>query len=451
MRIDRRLRNTWTISAAICGVTCLVGAAQTPSHPIDPGVRPEAANAGGAVAGVDAQYFANVLAAFNQVHSIAGDLESGAGLGPRFNGTSCGGCHAYPAPGGSSPRRNPQLAMAAAHGATNTIPAFVKGDGPVLAARVRRKVGAIEPGSVLPLFTVSGRADAYGCALDQPDFGDTRNLSFRVPTPLYGAGLIDNIPDAAILADQGAQTVEKRALGIGGRPNIGATGVVGKFGWKAQHHSLTSFAVEAYQTEMGVRTGASYDRREPLNKACYAVYDAAYDDPNFASSYDQTDTLSVMLFTEFMRFLDAPRSVDKFPGALPASIRNGRRLFERAGCAFCHTPSLRTGNQSDLSSLNERDAPLYSDLLLHHMGPKLADGVIQGRAESDEFKTAPLWGVGQRIFFLHDGRTTNLLTAILEHAGSESETRSEANDVINRFRQLSPAEQQDLLNFLRSL
>jgi len=341
--------------------------------------------------------------------------------------------------------------MAAAHGARNTIPAFVKADGPVLAVRVKQNVGAIESGSVLPLFTVSGRTDAYGCALAQPSFGDARNLSFRIPTPLFGGGLIDNIPDTAILANKGSQTVKKRALGIGGRPNISAGGAVGKFGWKAQHHSLTSFAKEAYQIEMGVRSGASYYRLEPLNESCYAVYDAAYDDPNFAASYDQNEGSSVMLFTEFMRFLDAPRSVDEFPGALPESIRKGRRIFKRTGCVLCHTQSLRTGSQSDLSAQNSRDALLYSDLLLHRMGPKLADGAIQGRAASDEFRTAPLWGVGQRIFFLHDGRTTDLLAAILEHASGDSETRSEASEVIDRFHQLSPPEQQDLLNFLRSL
>ena len=439
-----------TISAAVCAFVCLVSRAQTLSVPIDPGVRPGPADAGGAVAGVNAQYFVNVRAAFNQVHSIAGDLESGTGLGPRFNGTSCGGCHAYPAPGGSSPRRNPQLAMAAAHGATNTIPAFVKADGPVLAVRVKRNVGAIESGSVLPLFTVSGRADAYGCALDQPSFGDARNLSFRIPTRLFGAGMIDDIPDAAILANHGARTTEKRALGIAGQANLSASGAVGKFGWKAQHHALTSFAEEAYQTEMGVRTG-SYYRREPLNKACYAVYDAAYDDPNFASSYDQNERSSVMMFNEFMRFLDAPRPVNEFAGAPRESIRNGRLLFERAGCGLCHTPSLRTGSQSDLSALNQREAPLYSDLLLHRMGPRLADGIVQGQAQSDEFRTAPLWGVGQRLFFLHDGRTMDLMVAILEHASGEAGGRSEANAVIDRFRGVSPAEQQDLLNFLRSL
>src|SRR5262245_33308783 len=196
--MERKFVRTCVFLVAGCGVACLSSRAETPSRAIDPGVRTGAANAGGAIARVNAQYFANVRSAFQQVHSIAGDIEPGAGLGPRFNGTSCGGCHAYPAPGGSSPRHNPQLKMAAAHGGSNLIPAFIKENGPVLAVRVKTKVGSIEPGEVVPLFTVKGRSDAYHCAVEQPDFADTANLSFRIPTPVFGAGLIDNIPDRVI-------------------------------------------------------------------------------------------------------------------------------------------------------------------------------------------------------------------------------------------------------------
>jgi CxxC motif-containing protein (DUF1111 family) len=444
--------NRWFLSACAPLVgACWSSLADTPSRPVDPGVRAGAVDAGDPVSGVNAQYFHNVQRAFNQVHSIAGDLESGVGLGPRFNGTSCGGCHAYPSPGGSSPKQNPQLAMAGAHGATNSIPAFVRVDGPVLAVRVKKAVGSVESGGVLPLFTVSGRSDAYRCALMQPSFSDAANLSIRISTPLFGAGLIDNISDDVILANQVTKKTEKQSLGIEGRPNIGATGAVGKFGWKAQHHSLTSFAEEAYQTEMGVHAGGSYSRREPLNQACYALYDAAYEDPNFAPSYDQNEGSSVFPFTEFMRFLEAPRPVSEFAGVGPESIRNGRYVFDSVGCALCHTPALRSGDQSNLPALNERNVPLYSDLLLHHMGAKLADGIVQGRAESDEFRTTPLWGVGQRVFFMHDGRTTDLLIAILDHASDGAGGRSEANAVIDRFRRLSPLERQDVLNFLRSL
>src|SRR5205085_11200139 len=162
--------------AVVCAAVCLSSPAETPVRAVDPGVRPGAASAGTAVAGVDYQYFTITRSAFQQVHSIAGDLESGVGLGPRFNGTSCGGCHAWPAPGGSSPSQNPQLKIANAHGARNAIPGFLKPDGPVLAVRLKARVGSTEAGEVLPLFAVNGRTDAYNCAVEQPDFSDTANL-----------------------------------------------------------------------------------------------------------------------------------------------------------------------------------------------------------------------------------------------------------------------------------
>jgi CxxC motif-containing protein (DUF1111 family) len=430
--------------AVVCAAARSGSGADRTLHPVDPGVRPGAASVGAALAGVDAQYFANLRSTFNQVHSIAGDIESGVGLGPRFNGTSCGACHAYPTAGGSSPKQNPQPGMAAAHGARNRIPAFLKMDGPVLAVRLKRSAGSTGPGEVLPLFTVSGRSDAYRCALDQPDFTDEANLSFRIPTPVFGAGLIDNISDAAILANRAARPSAKIELGIRGEPNITSNGTVGKFGWKAQHHTLAQFAEDAYRTEMGVRNETSGYRHDALSRACYALYDAAYEDPNFSSSYGMGEEPSAFPFTEFMRFLAPPAVVSEFPGVTAESIRAGRLLFDRVGCALCHTPSLRTGDESTLPSLNGRDVPIFSDLLLHHMGPKLADGIVQGRAGSDEFRSAPLWGIGQRVFFLHDGRTADLLVAIREHAG-------EADRVTGRFNRLSPAEQQEIVDFLRSL
>ena len=434
-----------------CAAACLSSRAETLARAVDPGVRPGPASAGTGVAGVYAQYFANTRSAFLQVHSIAGDIESGSGLGPRFNGASCGGCHAWPAPGGSSPSRNPQLEMAKAHGARNAIPDFLKPDGPVLAVLLKTKVGSTEAGEVLPLFTVNGRTDAYTCAVEPPDLSDTANLSFRIPTPVFGAGLIDNIPDSAILANRAAQAAQKLKLGLAGEPNMDSAGAIGKFGWKAQHHSLMAFTGDAYRTEIGVPNQTSKYQRESLSTPCYGLYEAASDDPNYSPSYDQSGQAPVFLFTEFMRFLEPPTPAKEFAGATAQSISNGRRVFDRVGCALCHTPSLRTGNQSDLSTLNRRDAVLYSDLLLHHMGPKLADGISQGHAGPDSFRTAPLWGIGQRVFFLHDGRTTDLLVAIQDHASDGGDFHSEADAVIDDFHELSPAEQQDLVKFLRSL
>jgi CxxC motif-containing protein (DUF1111 family) len=154
-------------------------------------------------------------------------------------------------------------------------------------------------------------------------------------------------------------------------------------------------------------------------------------------------------FADFMRLLGAP-----VPAPANASTQRGSALFTSVGCALCHTPSLPTAKavasgsyQVPSAALSGQQANLFSDLLVHHMGTGLADGISQGAAGPDEFRTAPLWGVGQRVFFLHDGRTSNLVTAIQEHASQGSE----ANQVVRAFQSLSASQQQDLVNFLRSL
>src|SRR5262249_16298816 len=146
-----------------------------------------------------------------------------------------------------------------------------------------------------------------------------------------------------------------------------------------------------------------------------------------------------------------PKAVTAFPGAGAESIHRGRELFASIGCALCHTPALSTGRFSALASMNDVAVQLYSDLLLHHMGPKLADDVAQAPAGPHEFRTRPRWGLGQLIFFLHDGRTTDLISAIREHKSSGGGFVSEGNAVIDRFDALNDREHQDLLNFLRSL
>jgi CxxC motif-containing protein (DUF1111 family) len=151
-------------------------------------------------------------------------------------------------------------------------------------------------------------------------------------------------------------------------------------------------------------------------------------------------------FSMFMRLLAPPTPSTSGPGSA-ASVTNGGRVFGAIGCALCHTPTLQTGPSSVTPSLNMANANLYSDLLVHNMGTNLADGVSQGGASGDEFRTAPLWGLGQRIFFLHDGRSNDLVDTINQH----SSRGSEANNVIRLYHQLSPQQQQDLLNFLRSL
>jgi CxxC motif-containing protein (DUF1111 family) len=152
-----------------------------------------------------------------------------------------------------------------------------------------------------------------------------------------------------------------------------------------------------------------------------------------------------------MRFLAPPSPSASAPGG-SASIGRGRNLFSALGCALCHTPSLRTGTTT-VAALSNKDANLYSDLALHQMGPTLADNVLQGGARGDEFRTAPLWGLGQRIFFLHDGRTSDLRAAIAAHrsSGNSQFGPSEANTSVGLYNSLSTGNKQDVLNFLRSL
>ena len=110
------------------------------------------------------------------------------------------------------------------------------------------------------------------------------------------------------------------------------------------------------------------------------------------------------------------------------SAQHGSQVFSSIGCALCHTPTMQTGPTGESPVLQDRPANLYSDLMVHHMGPDLADDIIQGAAGPDEFRTVPLWGVGQRIFFLHDGRTSDLLQAILAHAAPQCGNNNQGNN-----------------------
>jgi CxxC motif-containing protein (DUF1111 family) len=151
-------------------------------------------------------------------------------------------------------------------------------------------------------------------------------------------------------------------------------------------------------------------------------------------------------FMAFMRYLAPPPPPSVPPGATAASVANGQQVFGQIGCALCHTPTLQSGN-STTAALRNQTVHLYSDLLVHNMGTGLADGIVQGTAQGNEFRTAPLWGLGQRLFYLHDGRTSDLPTAIAAHASSGSE----ASAVVAAFEALPAAAKQDILNFLKSL
>ena len=459
----------------------------------DPGPRGGSAAAGGPFPGLNAleqSFFADASLRFQEVQSVTGSIpgEPSAGLGPTFNANSCAVCHAQPAVGGSSPGLkspqsplpNPQISLATLDGATNVVPPFITAEGPVREARfiaTSHRLRAPLDGGVHGLYTVAGRTDAGGCDLPQPDFADElahHNVVFRIPTPLYGLGLVEATPDSVLLANLAAQQAAKAALRIRGRFNTsGNDGTITRFGWKAQNKSLVVFSGEAYNVEQGV-SNEVFPNERAASPGC--VFNTSPEDATVLEQGGSTTGTAAQMSSDVVNFAAFIRlSAPPAPAALSASAQRGVQLFGSVGCSLCHSPTLSTGSSLYTGMSNYTYHP-FSDFALHHMGSTLADGVNQGAAEADEFRTAPLWGVGQRLFFLHDGRTSDLLAAIRAHASpaavcdSNSNAEafrangleflpavqsqscgSEANGVVANFNRLSPQDQQAILDFLRSL
>jgi CxxC motif-containing protein (DUF1111 family) len=414
----------------------------------DPGPRPGPAGAGGFYPTLNATEqaaFANGISQFIEDEPVPNIPQGSGGLGPGFNDTSCGSCHSQPATLGSSPspsspqvpQQNPQLAAASEMGAMNTVPSFITASGPVREARFIHHPNGTLDGGVHDLFSIAGRTDAPGCNLAQPDFPAelaANNVIFRIPTPLFGLGLVDNTPDSVFKSNLASTAGQRQALGIGGRFNrSGNDGTITKFGWKAQNKSLTIFAGEAYNVEMGISNDVMPNERNAV-EGC--VFNATPED-----SHSQAGGSDVDAFVDAIK-LSAPAT----PAPSSSDIENGRQAFEKVGCALCHSQTLTTA-QSINTGMSYVQYHPFSDFALHHMGTNLEDGIDQGMATGDEFRTAPLWGVGQRLFFLHDGRTTDLLDAINQHASQGSE----ANQVVRAFHNLPSGQQQSVLDFLRSL
>jgi CxxC motif-containing protein (DUF1111 family) len=433
---------------------------------IDPGPRGGNAGVGGRIAGLtvkEAKFSDAGLKEFLEVQSPDGSVaDTEEGLGPRFNSNSCVSCHAHPAAGGTSPAVNPQVSLATlipemqtqVHNVTVTVP-IISGDGPV------REVRFVTDGGVHDLFTIAGLPGAGNCTLSQPGFeaaaaaggGFPGILRFRIPTPLFGLGLIEAIEDVTILNNEG-----QKPFGISGIANRnGNDGTVTRFGWKAQNKSLVIFAGEAYNVEQGITNELFPDERGengiPDSETCRRVVPAPQDSDHYELTQPQGVIDNVNAFANFMRFLAPPVPVTSYGTVTAAQIAAGELAFGKAGCNMCHKKSMTTGTHVT-AALALKTVNLFSDLLLHDIGT--GDGISQGGVDGTQsrFRTAPLWGVGQRLFFLHDGRAKNLLEAIGEHAG-------EATRVINNFNgvstgddaafNLSADERQNLIYFLRSL
>jgi CxxC motif-containing protein (DUF1111 family) len=457
---------------AVVLATCLYTFGQSKSAPVDPGVRGGPKGAGAALQGLTADetaFFQDGQARFAEIESVT--KGSNNGLGPRFNSNQCFSCHSQPDAGGSSPVQNPLLEVAHLNGAKNTVPWFIVPNGPVREVRFKKSNGVAD-GSVHAIFVITGRSDAPGCNIAQFDFlpagnpltgqHGNANIIFRIPTPVFGAGLIEAIPDSAILSNMKADASLKSALGISGHANAHLSGNVNlsandgtitRFGWKAQNKSLLLFAGEAYNVEMGI-SNQLFPQERDETPGC--LFNATPEDtlnftPTPASGGNSNTAVisDIEAFADFMRMLAPPT-----PAPATPSSEKGRDTFAKVGCAHCHTPSFTTGamiasgsSTRPSAALSKQTANLFSDLLVHHMGKGLADGITQGGAGPDEFRTAPLWGVGQRVFFLHDGRTSNLVDAIRDHRSPGSE----ASKVVEHFNKLSTQEQQGIIDFLWSL
>jgi len=428
----------------------------------DPGPRGGDRGAGGPLAGLSADektFFAEARDVFAEVDSVSGAIEEGKGLGPTFNGNSCAQCHAEPDVGGTSPHPtlghirtdNPQVGLASLDrlpGKNEKVPPFIKADGPIREARFISNPDGTPDGGVHGLYTIAGRTDAADCKATQPDFAAelaASNVSFRIPTPVFGLGLLEAVDDDTLVANLASNPSSKASCGVAGSFNrSGNDGTITRFGWKAQNKSLLVFAGEAYNVEQGV-SNELFPNERGTTTGCQ--YNANPEDATDTTTGGAPDTT---LFAAFMR-LSAPPT----PTTASASELRGRDLFgTRAapgiGCVFCHSDTLKTGATKSTGA-SAIDIHPYTDLAIHHMGTGLSDQVTQGAAGGDQFRTAPLWGAGKRLFFLHDGRATPANGGIVHAISAHSSRGSEARGVIRKFVALSAADQQAVVNFVRSL
>jgi CxxC motif-containing protein (DUF1111 family) len=331
------------------------------------------------------------------------------GLGPIFNGLSCAQCHAVPNLGGSG------SVMEMRAGTLDGSGNFTDPPG----------------GSLINLFSLPPHT------AQEVIPANANVTAFRRPIPLFGAGLVEAIPDSAILA---LANQAGKPPGVAGRAHLVTdpgtnTARAGRFGWKANFSTLRAFAAGAYRDEMGITNELFPEENAPNGDATLLpLVDISPDPEDFPDPV--TGRSGVDNFTNFMRFLAPPPR-----GAITASVQQGEGVFQAIGCASCHTPVLTTAASAH-AAFDRKPVPLFADLLLHDVGT--GDGIQQDDARPNEIRTPALWGLRVRAPFLHDGRAATVEQAILLHAGEAATVRA-------NFMSLSAADRQALLDFLGSL
>ena len=333
------------------------------------------------------------------------------GLGPVFNGKSCAECHAVPSTGGSEPNvgvaRETRISRVF-NGRFDPLDGSVSVDrgGQLLQQRAIALPGCTLSGEVVP--------------------PEATIVSSRNSTPLFGLGLMEAIPESTILGNQGKQGNRGRPNYVS-NPDTGTT-ALGRFGWKAQVATVHQFAGDAYLNELGI-TNPSFPHEnrpqgQPIQPGCDTVLDPEDDGEN------------VTAFTDFMRFLaPVPR------GPITLQVQRGEKVFSEIGCASCHVPRMMTGPNS-VAALSKKPVELFSDLLLHDIGT--GDGIKQGLATGNDFRTAPLWGLSRRGRFMHDASSNKIEDAIQRH-------RVESQNARDGFVGLPQSDHDALLAFLGSL
>lgn len=347
------------------------------------------------------QLFAEGKADFEKNEDVEG------GLGPIFNESSCVACHGSGAIGGGSARNVTRFGLTK-HGKFDALESL---GGSLL-----------QDQAILPAATEIVPPEANA-------------IVHRNSTPLFGLGLIDAIPDEAILRNVRKQPVD----GVTGKAVVTTDIVsgksrVGRFGWKAQQTSVLAFAADAYANEMGVTNRYFPAENAPNGDAAKLAKSDFILDPEDAPATGLADFEKV---ANFMKFLAPP------PGTKPTPTASaGQQLFMVAGCAVCHVPSMMTAPSKD-PAFDRKEVRLYSDLLLHDMG-SLGDGIVQSPAGAREMRTSPLWGLRYSAPYLHDGRATTVEAAILAHDGEAKVSRE-------RYLKLTPAQKKQLSEFLLSI
>jgi CxxC motif-containing protein (DUF1111 family) len=331
------------------------------------------------------------------------------GLGPGFNARSCGECHSFPTTGGGS--------------AVNEV-------------RFGRNVGGIfdplasKGGSLLQLFAIEPK-----CQEVLPH--EANKVGGRQTTALFGAGLVEAIPDGQILNYANYQHVKYPFQA--GRPHMVTSASdgqdhVGRFGWKAQQALLLDFSGDAYLNEMGITNFLFPLENAPNGDEALLAECDTVDDPEDTVD-PSTGRRGIDNFTNFMRFLAPPPR-----GPITTRVLQGEALFHLADCTLCHRPSYTA--VSSHSVINGQMVNAFSDFLLHDIGT--GDGIALGNARPNEFRTAPLWGLRVGAPYLHDGSAATPLQAILAHG-------KQADSARRRFERLSADQQGALLAFLNSL